>query len=147
VSVMRYAPSPLVYGAVSPNSLGCPFEIGARGNASLGGASTFRIEAAGVASHRAAVLLWSASPAHVPFAGGAIYVGAPRHRAAVLDSGGTPGVQDCSGSLSVDFGAVLAGGGTGLAPGQFAFAQFWQVDPPAPDGSALSAGLRFRIDP
>jgi len=147
VSVMRYAPSPYVYGAVSPNSLACPFEIQARGSASLSGASAFRIQAVGVPSHHPGLLLWSENPAQVPFAGGALYVAAPRHRSALQDSGGIPGAQDCSGALSVDFDAILAGGTSGLAVGKFAFAQFWQLDPTAPDGSALSAGLRFRIEP
>jgi hypothetical protein len=147
VSVMRYAPSPCVFGAASPNSLGCSFEIEARGHASLGGTSAFQIQAVGVPSHRAGLLLWSETPAHVPFAGGAIYVAEPRHRTALQDSGGIPGALDCSGALSVDFDAILATGNTGLSAGKFGFAQFWQLDPSAPDGSALSAGLRFRIEP
>ncbi len=147
VSVMRYAPSPCVYGQPSPNSLACPFAISATGDASLSGSGTFHIQASGVASHRASVLLWSRRPAHVPFAGGNVYLGSPAHRSVVLDSGGTPGVQDCSGSLAVDFNALLVSGNSGLSAGDFAFAQYWYFDPVAADGSALSAGLRFRIDP
>ena len=64
-----------------------------------------------------------------------------------MDSGGTPGVQDCSGEFSVDFNALLAAGASGLSAGGFGFAQFWYHDPAAPDESALSPGLRFRIDP
>ena len=147
VTVMRFAPALSVFGSPSPNSLGCPFEMRARGAASLSGTTTFRIQAAGALNNRPGVLLWSGSPACVPFAGGALYVGAPRHRVLIPDSGGNAGVQDCSGSFSFDFNALLAGGSTGLAAGQFAFAQYWQRDASAPNSSALSAGLRFRIDP
>ncbi len=147
VSVMRYAPSPCGYGAPSPNSRGCAFAIGATGTASLSAGTPFPVQASGVASHSPGVLLWSHRPAHIPFAGGAALLAGPVHRSALLDSGGTPGVQDCSGALSVDFSAILSAGNSGFSAGEFAFAQYWYLDPGATDGSALSAGLRFRIDP
>jgi len=71
----------------------------------------------------------------------------PLHRTALQGSGGPAGVFDCSGGFAFDFNALLGGGRTGLSAGDFAFAQFWYRDPGSPDASALSAGLRFRIDP
>lgn len=147
VSVMRFAPSPYVYGAPSLNSLGCSVDLGASGSASLSSGQPFRIEAAHVASHRVGMLLWSPAPAQIPFAGGALLVQPPVHRAGLLDSGGTPGAVDCSGALSFDFNALLATGNTGLAAGSMGFAQFWYRDQGAPGASALSAGLRFRVEP
>jgi hypothetical protein len=144
---MRYAPSPWIYGAPSSNSLGCPVEIVAEGAPSLGSNLPFRIDAPGTPSHRSGMLLWSHSPAEIPFAGGALLLRPPVQRTLLQDSGGTPGVLDCSGRLSFDFNALLAAGGSGLSAGSYAFAQFWYRDPGSPGATALSAGLRFRIDP
>jgi hypothetical protein len=147
VSVMRYAPSPCVYGLPSANTLGCPVELGATGTASLGANLPFRIEVKRVASHHSGMLLWSSAPAQIPFAGSSLCLQPPVHRTGPLDSGGTPGAPDCSGVFAFDFNALLATGNTGLVAGSYAFAQFWYRDAGAPGASALSAGLRFRIDP
>ncbi|MBK7642374.1 MAG: hypothetical protein IPJ19_04910 [Planctomycetes bacterium] len=147
VSVMRYAPSPLVYGTPSPNSYGCSVAIDATGDAGFSESLPFHIEAAQVASHHAGALLWSHAPASIPFASGTLYIQPPVHRSTLIDSGGTPNVYDCSGRFALDFNAMLATGNTGLLPGTYAFAQYWYRDAAAQGGSALSAGLRFRIDP
>jgi hypothetical protein len=144
VSVMRYAPSPFVYGSASPGLLGCQVDLGATGQASFLAGTSFRIEASRAPSHRSGMLLWSRAPAQMPFAGGSLYLELPVHRSALLDSGGTPGVQDCSGTFAFEFNELLQTGSTGLVPGDYAFAQFWYRDGGA---TALSAGLRFRIDP
>jgi hypothetical protein len=147
VSVMRYAPSPLVYGAPSGNALACPVDLSASGTAGLSETLPFRIEAAQVPSFKNGMLLWSPAPAAHPFAGGTLYLEQPVHRTSMMNSGGTPGLADCSGGFSFDFNALLATGNTGLVAGDYAFAQYWFRDPGTPGGSALSAGLRFRIEP
>jgi hypothetical protein len=147
VSVMRYAPSPYVYGESSVNTLGCPVDLVVSGSAGFSESLPFLIEARQVATHRNGMLLWSRGPAQTPFAGGSLYLQPPLQRTALQGSGGPAGIFDCSGGFAFDFNALLAGGSTGLSAGDFAFAQFWYRDPGSPGASALSAGLRFRIDP
>jgi hypothetical protein len=147
VSVMRYAPSPWVYGAPSTNSLGCPVELHTAGDASLAASQPFWIQVAGVASHHSGMLLWSSAPAQIPFAGGSLYLRPPVQRTQLQDSGGTPAVLDCSGSFAFDFNALLASGASGLRVGDYAFAQYWYRDSGSAGTTAVSAGLRFRIDP
>jgi hypothetical protein len=144
---MRYAPSPWVYGAPSTNSLGCPVELHTAGDASLAASQPFWIQVAGVASHHSGMLLWSSAPAQIPFAGGSLYLRPPVQRTQLQDSGGTPAVLDCSGSFAFDFNALLASGASGLRVGDYAFAQYWYRDSGSAGTTAVSAGLRFRIDP
>ena len=146
VSVMRYAPSPAVFGVPSPNTLGCTAAISASGRPSLSSGQPFRIELSQVGNQRAGMLLWSGAPAQIPFESGTLYVRPPLHRAGPLASGGNVGVHDCSGNFAYDFNLLLATGNTGLAPGTYGFAQYWYRDGNA-GNSALSAGLRFRIEP
>ena len=59
-----------------------------------------------------------------------------------------PPPEDCSGTLGVDFNAVIqSGSDPGLVAGACVYAQFWSRDPADPSGSNLSDALAFRIEP
>ncbi len=147
-TVMRYAPSPNYYGTPMTSSQGCVPQITAAGQASPSSGQPFRVEATQVVNQRNGMLLWSAAPDLIPFAGGSLALHPPIHRTALQSSGGNVGVEDCSGSFSFDFNAqVLAGGNSGLRTGASGFAQYWFRDAAAPSGVCLSGGVRFRIDP
>jgi hypothetical protein len=87
-------------------------------------------------------------PASSPFQGGTLCVLAPIRRTASQSSGGTIGPDDCSGTFSYDFNALLRSGSDNLlGAGSTVHAQWWSRDPADPFTTSLSGGIRFLVRP
>lgn len=147
MSVMRFAPAAQTYCVAKTSSLGCTPSIAASGAASASGSGTCVVSASGVASHKTGILLWSHGPAATPFLGGTLCLSAPILRTDPQSSGGTPGVDDCSGAYSIDLNPLLASGAGGFVPGEMLFAQYWFRDPGDAFGTGLSNAVRVAVGP
>ena len=144
------ASSATAYCVAKTNSLGCAPRIVAGGAASAGGgAGSFTISAEDVITHQPGLLLYGPAPAAVPFAGGMRCVANPLVRVGLQDSGGAPGVEDCSGAYAYDMGARIASGVDPLlVAGTTVYAQWWMRDAGSwPDPVGLTGGLAFTIGP
>jgi hypothetical protein len=132
--------SPYYYCTTKANSAGCFPEIGWSGEPRLGGPTdNFRVTASNLLNRKPGMMIWSLTPASVPFAGGVLCVGAPVIRTALQASGGSPAPQvDCSGSYSFHFSHAYAAQYL-LTPGQTVRAQYWSRDPGY--GTPNNAGL------
>lgn len=147
VTVMRYAPSPQPYCVGVVNSQGCLPTINVLGTASLSGSDPVWITASNVVSHRSGLLLYGDGPDMAPLFGGVLCLRSPFRRGGVADSGGTPGVADCSGVLQRDFGPTLRSGQPMFFAGTRLFAQFYYRDSQNPNGPGLTDGVRFDVVP
>jgi hypothetical protein len=142
-----YAPPPTVYCTAKTNSLGCVPSIAGVGTASASG-SPFTITCVQELSHKLGLLFYGYAPKAAAYQGGWLCVQSPVHRTGVMDSGGTIGVDDCSGVYAFDFDALIQGGtDPSLAAGEIVYAQFWSRDPSASFTTVRSDGLRFGIAP
>jgi hypothetical protein len=139
------SPVPQVYCIAKVNSLGCTPAIGFSGVPSATHANAFHITASNVVSHKFAVLFYSkVGPALAAFQGGYLCAQAPVVRyPQVLDSGGTPGQEDCTGSFDVDFNTYISNGFDPAlqVAGQEFWAQFWSRDPADPYTTNLTDAL------
>lgn len=140
-------PAPLVYCTAKQNSIGCLPAIAASGLAGLSSPQPFHVQAAHVLNHRIGLLLYSTSgPANTPFLGGALCLAQPLHRTAIQHSGGTTGIDDCSGTYDFDFNAYAASGADpALQPGVAVWAQYYSRDPGDPFGVGLTDALSFTL--
>lgn len=145
-----HAFGPESYCTAKPASAGCLAHLSANGTASASGASPFTIDAHDVLNNKLTVAFYGFGPLDQPFQGGTLCVQAPLRRLPAQLSGGNPGGADCSGSLSIDFGAWVSGGNDlQLVPGALVHLQVWYRDPsdPAGFGGALSDALAFGVAP
>jgi Tol biopolymer transport system component len=145
-------PPPLVYCTAKTNSLGCVPSISWSGALHVGSASAFSVTANNVLNNKSALFAYSiVGRAAIPFQGGTLCVQPPLVRIPVSNSGGSPApVADCSGTLSIDFAAVVASGiYPSLTVGQGVWAMFWSRDPGflEPDNTNLTDGLEFALLP
>ena len=142
-----YAPAPTVYCTSKTSSLGCVPSIGASGSASASGAP-FTITCVDTISHRLGLLFYGFAPQGAAYQGGYLCVQSPVFRTPVIDAGGTPGIDDCSGIYSYDFDALIqSGANLGLTAGEIVYAQFWARDPGIAFATVRSDALRFGIAP
>lgn len=137
------------YCTAKTASVGCLPAIGASGLPSASSPSGFPITCASVINNKNALLFYSLTGAQaLAFQGGTLCVKTPIRRTAVLNSGGNPPPNDCSGTLSFDFNAFIAGGSDPLlVAGQQVNAQWWFRDPgfSPPNNTGLSNAIEFVI--
>lgn len=145
----RSQPSTIqTYCTAKPNSLGCVPAIQFQGTPSIGSGQAFTVSASGVLNNKPAVLFYGYGPNSLPFQGGFLCVQPPVRRTAVQSSAGNPPPNDCSGILSFDFNAWVAGGADpNLIPGTQVFAQYWSRDPQSPSTTNLTDALEFLLEP
>lgn len=145
--VKRFAPAQHAYGAANPNSLECVPQVFASGALSISANSGCTLAATQMLNNKSAMLLWSVRPAELSFGSGTLLVAPPVRRTVLLNTAGSSGSSDCSGSLSFDLNSYFASAPPGLAPGSFVFTQYWVRDPGLVGGVYLSSGMRFLLYP
>ncbi len=155
LSVER-CPSPTPYCTAKVNSLGCLPTMGSSGTPSASSGSGFTLSSFNVHNLKSGLLIYSLNgPAATPFQNGTLCVAGPIRRTILVDSGGSPSGNDCSGVYSVDFNAFAAGSLGGnpqpslQVAGTIVDSQWWGRDPgfAPPNATSLSAGLRFSMCP
>jgi Tol biopolymer transport system component len=150
--VFFYDPLPCggypTYCTAKVNSQGCLPEICANGVPSFSGPDDFHVTAHHVLNNKTGILLWSYSQGNLPLGGGTLCLGSPFKRTPAQNSGGTPGVNDCSGAYSFWFsqGYMLS---KGIPAGAVVYAQYWSRDPffPPPNNIGLTDGIQFTVQP
>jgi len=139
---------PVAYCSAKANSQGCLPVVASSGVPSASDASPFLITAAMKLNNKNGLLFYGYDSAALPFLSGTLCVQPPLRRTPVQSSGGNPPPDDCSGSFSLDFNALIQGGSDPfLVPGQQVDAQYWSRDPLIGDGSgaSLSNALEFDV--
>jgi Tol biopolymer transport system component len=141
--------SPTVYCVATPTSTGCTPSIGSSGNASASVPSGFDIALTPTRNQKVGVLFYGLSGSTLaPFFGQWLCVEPPVTRTGPLNTGGSPGGNDCTGSMHFDFNARIASGvDPALAAGVQVSAQYWTRDSGAASGVHLSNALWFSIGP
>lgn len=135
-----------IYCTAKVNSLGCTPSIGTSGGASASSASAFDIHCDQVINNKVGILFYGFGQNSIPFQGGLLCVTPPIKRTAVQASGGNPPPNDCSGTFSLDFNALIQGGSDpNLIPGAMPAAQYWYRDPASPSTTGLSDAVEFTI--
>jgi hypothetical protein len=132
------------YCTAKTNSLGCVPAITSSGVPSVTG--TFSVLASSERSHRPGFLVWSRLQNGMPYFEGSLCVASQFVRTAPQDSGGTVGVDDCSGTYSFAFDATVLAL-AGLSAGDVVACQYWSIDEASSGGNALTRGLTFVIAP
>jgi hypothetical protein len=141
---------PKTYCVAKLNSLACTPVIGFNGgSASLSAATPFNVTVTNMINNKPGMLLYGYFPDNAVFQGGVLCVKSPIKRVGVQNTQGNPPPNDCSGHLTYDFNARIQ---SGLDPaltvqGHEVFCQYWSRDPADPNGSSLSNGLGFVINP
>lgn len=149
VLVVRGFSLPTVYCTPKPSSLACTPEIGYTGQPTVSGPDNFVATASNVFNRKFGVILFGLGSANTPFRGGTACVATPASLTPVLYSlGSTLPTQDCSGSFSHPITQAFMAS-HGLTAGTAGYVQFMIRDPgfAAPDNVALTAGLRFVVQP
>jgi hypothetical protein len=137
------------YCTAKVNSQGCSAAMSSTGVPDVTPAGAFTIRATNALNQKNGILFYGTSGRHAgPYVGGTLCVKAPLRRTTPTSSGGNVGPDDCSGVLSIDFNAYLAGGSAPeLGAGSTVDAQWWYRDPVDPYRAGLSDGLEFTILP
>ncbi len=134
------------YCVAKTNSQGCAPAVSLSGAPSASSPSPFLIGASQVINLKNGIMFYGFGPNNAPFQGGTLCVAPPVQRTGLQFSGGNMGPNDCSGSFSLDFNALIQSGVDPLlVAGTDAFAQYWYRDPPASSGSGLSDAAQFTI--
>jgi hypothetical protein len=102
------------------------------------------VTASNVISNKAGLLFWGSTPLAKPFQGGLKCVRAPTRRSSLMDSGGNPPPDDCSGAYDFHFSHAYMNA-RGVTGGQTLYAQFWSRDPASPSTTGLTDGLQFTV--
>lgn len=138
---------PSVYCTAKQNSLGCTPHIGFIGTPSLSAVDEFTVLTTDVRNFRSGLMVWSRASASQAFQGGFLCVEAPLHRTPLQDSGGNPGLEDCSGTFSFALSPYYLTGAN-VSVGEQLYAQFWSRDPySVPYPVSLTDALGFTIYP
>ncbi len=143
------AASPVVnYCTAKVNSQGCLTSIGYLGSPSASSASAFVVSAQNLMPKSVGILIYGTTgPAAVPFQGGFVCMAPPVHRTPGQSTGGSAA---CSGTLALDFNALIqSGGNPALVAGAKVQTQFWSRDTgfAPPNASNLTDALEFVIQP
>lgn len=137
------------------NSQGCLPTLTGIGVSSVSSVSGFTVSATQVLNQRAGLFLYGTNgPAAAAFQGGTMCVRLPVRRTAQQNSGGSSAaVNDCSGSIALDFNAFSAGLAGGAPAPELAMigtevaCQAWSRDSVAVASSSLSNGFVFSVGP
>ena len=143
-------PAAVAYCTAKTNSQGCVPQIAASGSASATAAAPFTITGSNVINQRSGLLFYGFAQGASLFQGGTKCIAGSPKRTQLVDSGGNPGADDCSGALAIDFNARIQSGiDPALFAGNTVFAQWWYRDGADPQGfgTGLSNALQFRICP
>lgn len=134
------------YCSAKQNSQGCTPMLRGTGYVSLSSATTLELAATQVLNNKPGLLLFGKSRAQLPFLGATLCVGPPIQRSSALNSGGSIGAVNCSGTLALTVDATVANA-LNWPVSTVIDAQAWYRDPQHPDGTAsgLSDGLEFTI--
>lgn len=140
---------PLTYCVAKLNSQGCFPSIRGTGAASATSSDSFLIEADQVINNKVGIFFYGQSGrSSAPFQGGTLCVQGPHTRTQLQPTGGNAGLDDCSGSLSLDFNAwIQSGVDASLVPGSFVNGQYYFRDPLSPVPTGLTDGIEFYICP
>jgi Tol biopolymer transport system component len=148
----RGAPAvPTVYCVPKVNSLGCTPTLTYTGTPSVSLAGGFLLSVNQLLNNKSGTLFYSlGGPSNLPFSGGFLCVQAPLRRTPVSLTGGSAGGNDCTGQMTRDFNAWIAGGvDPQLVAGQEVWAQFYSRDPgfAPPNNVNLTEAIDFLIQP
>jgi hypothetical protein len=147
---------PFVYCTGKLTSNGCMPSISSTGVASASANAGFVVTSTNVINGKAGLLFYGTlGPIATPFQGGFLCVRPPLRRTPVLNSGGNPPPNDCSGAFTIDMNAFARGLlGGGPAPelsvaGTVVNCQFWGRDPgyAPPNNTMLTNALEYTIWP
>jgi glucose/arabinose dehydrogenase len=142
-------PAPLVYCTAKLNSQLCLPAIGFSGLPKLSYTTPFVISATHIVNNKLGLLFYGHGAASSTFHGGYMCVQHPVKRTPVQNSGGTVGVNDCSGTFSFDMTAFMA---SGVDPalqviGQQVNAEYWSRDPLDPYTTNVTDAVQFVVCP
>ena len=139
---------PAVYCAAQVNSQGCTPAIASTGTPSLTDPNPFDISVSNIINNKNGLLFYGFDRHNLAFLGGTLCVMPPIKRTVVQNSGGNPPPDDCSGTFSHDFNALIqSGADPNLTVDACVYAQYWSRDPASGPTSNLSDALSFRIAP
>lgn len=142
---------PEVYCDAKVNSLGCTPAIAFTGFASVSDTTPFDISASQVVNQSFGTLMYGFGGRDIaPFMGGTLCIMGAREHTAVQATGGSGGAPDCSGTLTLDFNALLqAGGVAGAMVGDQINTQYFYRDAAQLDGTGfgLTDGVEFFLLP
>jgi hypothetical protein len=147
--VFELQTSPALYCTAKTNSQGCAPTLSTSGAPSATSPAPFQINASSVLNQKIGLLFYGFEPANAPFQDGWICIQPPTTRTTPQSSGGTPAPDNCSGSYSFDFNALIRSGADPLlVVGRDVFAQYWSRDP-AYNGvkTGLTSAAHFAIQP
>ncbi|MCE9592586.1 MAG: hypothetical protein K8S98_00195 [Planctomycetes bacterium] len=133
-----------LYCTAKTTSQNCVPAITTSGGASVSAGSGFTLQCHGLGANKNGLLFYSTVGAlGAPYQGGTLCVKAPIKRLPPTNSGGSAA---CSGVLTTDFNAWIAGGhDAALIAGADVWGQFWFRDPGAASGTGLSGGVSFSL--
>lgn len=123
------------------NSQFCLPSMSMSGRISASGQDDLHLYASNIINNKAGLLFWGFSETAVPFQGGLKCVGGATYRSPVLNSGGSPGGADCSGSFDFAFTQAYAASFGWTAPGSVVFTQYWYRDPQSSFGTGLTDAM------
>ena len=137
-----------IYCTAKVNSQGCLPSMCASGVPAFSGPDNFSVSGHHVLNNKSGMLVWSYTQDNRPFHGGTLCVGSPFRRTPLQNSGGTQGVNDCTGVYSFAFTHSYMAA-RGITPGAVVNAQYWSRDPffPPPDNIGLTDGIQFTVQP
>ena len=142
------SPDPQSYCKPKVNSLGCTPQMTFSGIPSATSPRPFDLGAVNLINNKNLLLFYGFAPAGKPFQGGTLCVRLPLRRTVVLNSGGNPPPNECSGTFAFDFNAWIQGGFDPLLlPGVLVFAQTWSRDPASASTTSLTDAVMFAIRP
>lgn len=141
-------PAATTYCTAKTNSQGCVPAIASSGTASYTSASAFNVSASNILNQKSGLLFYGSAASSAPFQGGIKCVAAPTSRTVIQGSGGSPSGNDCTGTFTLDFNALIQSfTDASLVPGAEVFAQYWSRDPASASTTNLTNGARFTICP
>lgn len=137
------------YCSAKTNSQGCVPVLDASGFPSLSDPTPFTLNASLLVNQMHADLYLSQTgAAALPFNGGFLCLAPPLIATPLVITGGSTQGFDCSGSLSVDVNALLQSGAIpGVVAGDTLYAQCIYRDNPLPDGTGMTLGVQFIVQP
>ncbi len=137
-----------VYCTAQVNSLGCTPSISALGTASATSSQACTLSCVDELNQKTGLFFYGFGPRNTPYQGGYLCVASPLRRTAPMNSGGSVGLNDCSGSYSLDLNALIQSGSDPLlAPGADVHVQCWSRDPGASFTTNRSNAVRVRVLP